>query len=57
MIKHLKESNIEKLVSFSEIDKDKGSVKMFEKKGPGQLNKMLSEPNLNYKPFRVYTTT
>ena len=39
---------LEKGIDF-EIDKDDGSIKMVEKMDPD--NKMLSEPNISYKPF------
>lgn len=42
---------LEKGIDDFENDKDDGSVKMVKKKGPGQLNKMLSESNISYKPF------
>ena len=34
-----------------EIDKDDINVKMVEKKEPDNQIKMLSEPNISYKPF------
>ena len=41
---------LEKGIDF-ENDKNDGSVKMVKIKGPGQLNKMLSESNISYKSF------